>query len=46
VLYAEQEEDALAVEDLLAYLMLRPYGPDAEQARERLESLGVDPDGE
>jgi tetratricopeptide (TPR) repeat protein len=44
VLYAEQEEDELAVEDLLAYLEVRPFGPDSERARGLLESLGVDPD--
>jgi tetratricopeptide (TPR) repeat protein len=44
VLYAEQEEDELAVEDLQAYLELRPFGPDSERARDVLESLGVDPD--
>jgi tetratricopeptide (TPR) repeat protein len=44
VLYAEQEENDLAVEDLLAYLEVRPFGPEAERARDVLKSLGIDPD--
>jgi tetratricopeptide (TPR) repeat protein len=46
VLHAEQEEDELAVEDLLTFLELRPFGPEAEQAREMLVRLGINPDRE